>query len=193
MRAAILAILLLAGCSNNNPAPPPVQPPISGWTQFYGTAGSSNFDFPPAPGSVHYVVEPHAAVLGQTITLVFTISGSGTWGITDPTDTLPPHVHLLLWERGDNLSGQGDYETYREWCGRTDITNPGQYVLTCKIDPTQWTGVFGQTPSAALFQQLLNNLYGVGYTFGGNSFSGHGVYSASGSFHFQLISYTVNG
>lgn len=123
--------------------------------------------------------------------MVFQISGSGTWGVTDKTDTLPPKVTLFLWENGDTGSGQGVYETYREWCGRAVITNPGTYTVSCVLNAGNWTGVFGQTPSAAAFQQLLNNLYAVGFTFGGASYAGHGLYSATGSFAFKLISYTV--
>lgn len=187
--------LLLGACSGggNNPPPPPVQPPISGWTQFFGSGFTPpSFDFPAAPGSAHYVVQPgKAQQLGQTLMAIFTISGSGSWGISDPSDTLPPTMHLFLWENGDNLSGAGAYETYREWCGRTEISNPGQYIVSCKLDPALWTGVFGQTPSAGAFQHLLNNIYGVGFTFGGASFSGHGVYSASGTMHFQLDAFSI--
>lgn len=199
----IALALLLCACGGGGNTPPPstgYQPPLSGWTQVFGTAAVDaigSFDFPHAPGSSQYVVHPAITVqLGQTVTLVFSISGSGTWGINDPTDTLPPHVHLFLWEKGDPLCQIGQetncpYETYREWCGSVDISTPGQYTLSCKLDPTLWTGVFGKTPSADAFQQLLNNLYGLGFTFGGASFAGHGVYSAMGSFHFALIDYTV--
>ncbi len=193
IHSAIFIALLVAACSNNNPPPPPpIQPPISGWTAFFGSAVPvPSFDFPAAPGSIQYVVQPGTAQLGQTISMTFQILGSGALGVTDPADTLPPTVHLVLWENGDNLTGQGAYETYREWCGRADITNPGQYTVSCKLDPSLWTGVFGQTPSSAAFQQLLNNLYAIGFTFGGASFYGHGDYSASGTMHFQLVSYIV--
>lgn len=196
MRKLLLIALLLAGCSGGGgSSPPPTPPSIGGWTQFYGSGVSidstGSFNIPPAPGSVQYVAKSGSAKLGQTVTLKFQITGSGTWGITDPTDTLPPKVTLLLWENGDPGTGQGVYETYREWCGRTVITTPGSYTVSCVLNPANWTGVFGQTSSAAAFQQLLNNLYGVGFTFGGNSYSGHGVYSATGSFHFTLDSYTI--
>lgn len=193
----LLASLLLAACnSGGGSSSVSDQVPISGWTQFYGyyvgIDATGSFNFPNSTGSVHYIVEPHAATLGQTVTLKFQISGSGTWGISDaPSEGPPPTLHLFLWERGDDGTGQGVMETYREWCGRIDITSPGTYTATCVLNASNWTGVFGQTPSAANFQQLLNNLYGVGFTFGGQYFAGHGVYSDTGSFHFALISYTI--
>lgn len=198
MRNCFVGLLLfLAGCGGGSSSPVPSQPPIGpSWTALYGAAiaidSTGSFNFPGAPG-VHYVVKPAPTVqLGQTITLKFQISGSGTWGFDSQTPEGPPAtVHLFLWERGDDGSGQGVMETYREWAGRTDISNPGTYTVSVKVDPANWTGVFGQTPTAALFQQLLNNLYGVGFTFGGGSFAGHGLYSATGSFHFTLIGYTI--
>lgn len=195
-KGLLLAVLLLASCKSGGNAPPLPSdsgPTLTGWTQLYGSGASgASFTFPASPGSVQYVVEPPPKVqLGQTITMVFNIGGSGTWGITDKTDGPPPTIHLLLWEKGDDGTGQGVYETYREWCGRTVITMPGQYTVSCVVSPSNFTGVFGKTPSAAAFQQLLNNLYAVGFTFGGSSFAGHGLYSASGALAFQLISYSV--
>lgn len=190
--------LLVAGCSGGGSSPPPNpwQPPIgSSWTQFFGSGvnidSTGSFDIPASPGSVHYVARPATATLGQTVTLKFQITGSGTWGISDTTDSLPPTIHLFLWERGDDGSGQGAYEFYRLWAGKTDIANPGVYQISVKLDPTLWLGVFAHNPTAAQFQQLLGNLYGVGFTFGGASFDGHGIYSATGLFHFTLISYTI--
>lgn len=197
MRKILLIALLLAGCgSGGGGGSSSAQPPIGpSWTALYGAnidASSGSFNFPGAPG-IHYVAKPAPAVkLGQTITLTFQISGSGTWGFDSQTPEGPPAtIHLFLWERGDDGTGSGAMETYREWCGRTDISNPATYTVKCVVNPTNWTGVFGQTPSPALFQQLLNNLYGVGFTFGGGSFAGHGLYSATGSFRFNLVSYTI--
>lgn len=191
--------LLLAACGGggSSPSPPSVQPSISGWTQFFGSnvvVQGGSFDFPATPGSVHYIVEPAHPLLGQTIVLIFQITGNGTL-MPDPSDvssvdTLPATLHLFLWEKGDNLTGQGAYETYREWSART-VIGPGTFTVSAQLDPSQWTGVFGQTPSAAAFQQLLNNCYGVGFTFGGASFAGHGLYSANGSLHFQLMAFSI--
>lgn len=195
----LLLAVLLSGCGGgSSPSPPPnYQPPISGWTQFFGNGvviANDGFDFPATPGSVHYIVGPGAPKLGQTITLTFQITGNGTL-LPDPNDasapdTPPATIHLFLWENGDNLSGQGAYESYREWSART-VIGPGTFTISAKLDPTQWTGVFGQTPSAAAFQQLLNNFYGIGFTFGGASFAGHGLVSANGQLHFQVLGFTV--
>jgi hypothetical protein len=43
--------------------------------------------------------------------------------------------------------------------------------------------------STAAFQGLLSNLFGAGFTFGGQYFAGHGIYLSSGSATFKINSF----
>ncbi|MGA9892667.1 MAG: hypothetical protein WBQ55_09980 [Xanthobacteraceae bacterium] len=202
--AAILLVVfasMLAACSNQQPNN--YQPPISGWTQEWGgndgaavpsfVTAAPNFSFPAAPHGVHYVVEPPPAgiALGKTITMSFTLTGTGTLMPSDTTDTPPATVGLYLNQSGDNFSGHGASAEERLWCGRISVPAAGSYTTSCVLDPTKWTGVYGANPTAAQFQQLLSNLYAVGFSFGGQYFAGHGVYVTNGTVSFTFNSYTI--
>jgi hypothetical protein len=190
---ALLLPLFLTACGGgNNPSPPPS--PSSGWTFEYSSNVSnpcSDFDFPSRDGA-HYcvngAVKPKA---GQTITMSFTISGSGTLAVVDPNDTLPATIHLFMQRAGDDLSCIGQFQQYRYWAARTVLAGPNTYTVTAPVTPSQWTDCYGKPGSdlPAQFQAVLNNLSGVGYTFGGKSFAGHGVYATGGSVHFKLNTY----
>jgi hypothetical protein len=190
---------LLCGCGDGN-SPSNNQPPISGWTAFFSSGvnqSGGSFDFPAAPGHINYMVEPPPGKVasGQTITMTFTISGTGTLlppPATNPQnqDIPPATVSLFLWQKGDDLSGVGQYVSYRCFAGRISIPTPGTYTTSAVLDPTQWIDVYGK-PTAAQFQGVLDNLYGLGFTLSGQYFAGHGVYVANGSAHFTLQSYQI--
>ena len=53
-----------------------------------------------------------------------------------------------------------------------------------------WTNCYGQHDTSG-FAGALENTMGIGFTFGGRNFFGHGVYLTSGSATFKVNSYTV--
>ena len=182
--------LFLGACGHSGPTP--YKPPVvtQGWTAYAGSVNGScdNFIF----GEPHYCINSALPVkLGQTITMTFTTSGSGS--LYPSSDSPPPRIALFLWRRGDNLSCAGAMQQYRYWSiQRQEIIVGQTQTITMKIDPDQWTDCYGQSGSAnpAAFAAVLNDLYAVGYTFGGNSFAGHGV-SAIGNVQFKLNKFEI--
>jgi hypothetical protein len=153
--------------------------------------GSRCDDFEWSNGSAHYCSKKMPVRMGQTITLTFTLTGD-VYPI-EAADSPPAALRLFLWRAGDNMTCAGDYQQFRFWTGKVDLT-PGTHMISAKVDPALWTDCYGQPGSVkpALFQALLNNIAGVGYTFGGQSFAGHGVAKREGgSAHFTVNSFTV--
>lgn len=188
--AIALIALLLAACNDDNPAPP-APPSYSYWTFVYSSNVSGacdDFDFPQQDGA-HYCVKALHASLGQSITMSFTITGDGT--LVPPGDSPPGTTRLFLWRRGDNMTGAGQYQQYRYWSTSTNLS-PGSHTVTISLSPENWTDVYGQSGSAnpGAFSAALSDLQGIGYTFGGRDFAGHGDY-AQGVVHFHLDQYMV--
>ncbi len=131
--------LLLAACNESSSPTPPVPPappvPFSEWDITYSTGtpptmakqpdGTFTVDIPQDPGSIHYVTTT-APALGAAITLTFGIQGTGTVIPIPTADTPPAMIRLYMQRKGDNMSGQGQYEFYRWWSSaHVAITNPG--------------------------------------------------------------------
>jgi hypothetical protein len=62
-------------------------------------------------------------------------------------------------------------------------------TLTSVLDPSICT-CYGEHDTNG-FAEALENAMGIGITFGGQNFFGHGVYLTSGSATFKVNSYTV--
>jgi hypothetical protein len=110
----------------------------------------------------------------------------------------PAHVHLLLQEKGDDLSGKNGKQYFR-WFSNSVAYRlaPGAVRLKASLtDLSQWTSVFGEKANASAgatvgFRQAMANLGNVGFSFGGGCFYGHGVGLSSGSAQFALTSYMI--
>ena len=192
----LCAAVLVNACSGGNP---PV-PPATGWVNFAKNAFTPlghtfTIGTNPIPG---YVTEPPLAPLlqGKTITLNYTINGNGPYTIVDPSDVPPASITLFIWEKGDTLSSTTPgYQYYRWWCPtRAVLVSGANQTLSCVIGG-QWTNVVGQAANGADpnapsgFAQALANAQGVGFTFGGGYFYGHGA--TDGSTTFTINNFTV--
>jgi hypothetical protein len=195
----IMLSLVLACCGKPDPYQ---QPKISAgdWKIFFSTempptmpttGGLPYLDFPAAPGSVHYIVQAPVSkmVQGQTIIMSFAIEGAG---VIVPTEGDPPaRVRLFLWQKDDDLTK----EFYRWWSIANVALQHGEFILSAKIAPDQWSSVFGKFGNSSLdatagFDAAVNNLYAYGFTFGG-MFAGHGDYLTTGNARFVLKSFKV--
>lgn len=178
------------------PAPSP-----TGWMFFYSpgmTGDASDFNFPAVDG-VHYVGKATGGPLkpGATITMNFTISGTGTFAAMDPGEGPPCHVDLYFQHVNDDLSGQGPAQFYR-WFSKAQAKPlaPGSFSITTTLDVANFVPVGGNLSSGGItpdagFADCLANAAFVGYTFGGQYFAGHGVAVTGGTMHFHLDNYTI--
>lgn len=202
---AVFALLFLTAC-NDSGGSPPAPPPASQWTISYseGTpptltpqpGGGYSVLIPPAPGSIHYVSRTTSPLpAGATIRLSFLLTGTGIALPKAGTDTPPATVRLYFQRTGDDLSGRGQFEFFRWWSKPINIAGDGSYNIAAALAPSEWTSVYGRAgndPAAGtLFQDALNNAGQVGFTFGGQSFAGHGVTATNADLTFFLQAYTV--
>jgi hypothetical protein len=158
------------------------------------TISSGAFTFP-GPGGVagyFYTQPPATMAQGQTVTLVYSIDGSTPeWGVSDPVDGPPATMHLFLWRRGDDLSCNGVMASYRFWAPSGVTLKLGDdQTLSSVLDPSVWTNCYGQHNTSG-FVEALENAMGIGFTFGGQKFFGHGVYLSGGNATFKVNNFTV--
>jgi hypothetical protein len=214
----IFGLLLLAACNDSgSPAPRPRSTVVSmdaqAWAILYSPGmpahpspretGGWYFDFPSAPGSVHYVTATVNMTASKSVSASIEITTAGTPTFEyalDANNTCvnPAHVRFLLQEKGDDLSGAGGKQFYRWWSinAAYELT-PGLTTLTAQVsDLSQWLSVFGERADASAaatagFKQAMNNLGAVGFSFGGGCFYGHGVRVSGGGARFAVTSYAV--
>jgi hypothetical protein len=211
MRKLFLACLLMTGCATRSPDKITVPQDsvylrANGWVALYGsgvklapTAKGCSFDFPPPPGHVNYVMTPYAASKShKTMRITFKItalSGSPQFvSIEQGCGNQPADFRLLLERQGDTLSSTQEF--FRWWSNpdHVKLVADGQlHTLTVPLIPERWSSVFGkfgsQVPSE--FNTGLQNLAGVGITFGGGCFFGHGVHVTDGKARFELIDFRI--
>lgn len=213
----LCSVLALGGCGGSSGNPTPPTPSVGQWVDFGGNEPSINqgatpsFDFPGPPGwfqsqqiaGYFYTQLPAVPKAGQTLTINYSVDGSNPIWVQAPssqpggTDLNPPTIHLFIWRRADDLAcdqqtapGQGGFADYRLFAGRTPLVLGDNQTISIPLDNLHWTGCYGKPPLN--IQDELNNLLGVGVTFGGQSFAGHGVYLSGGSAKFKINSFGVN-
>jgi hypothetical protein len=172
--------------------------PIAGqWLDFGGnepaiSGGAFTFPGPSGVAGYFYTKPPATIAQGGTVTLVYSIEGSTpVWGVSDPNDVPPATMHLFLWRSGDDLSCNDAMASYRFWAASGVTLKLGDnQTLTSVLDPSVWTNCYGQHDTSG-FAGALANAMGIGFTFGGQNFAGHGVYLSRGSATFKVNSYTV--
>ena len=165
--------------------------------------GGWYFDFPSAPGSVHYVTAAVNMIASRSVSASIEITTTGTPTFeyaleANNTCVTPAHVRFLLQEKGDDLTGAGGKQYYR-WFSISAAYElaAGSTTLTAQLsDLSQWLSVFGERADASAaatagFKQAMNNLGAVGFSFGGGCFYGHGVRVSGGGARFAVTSYAV--
>lgn len=185
---------------NRNKGNEPSKPVLSDQFNFQYSTGVSDtpyqFNFPLAPGSVHYVAKTAPGPLSTMgrLSLKFKLDGGGTLVPTEQADVAPDaKVRLYFQRAGDTMSGAGEYEFYRWWSVPSVVlTSPGEYTITVDFKPENWTSVFGKDGNASngLFETALENVQAVGFTFGG-MFAGHGVFATTPDVKFTITQFMV--
>lgn len=151
------------------------------------------FTFPSLPQTVNYL---HHASLSTTLAGSLVIQFRVTQA---------PDARFVNWEHSEQ--GCGSYVTpfifaYRNdmqgefsrwWAGgyRT-LLRSGDFSVTVPIDPSAWSSVYGKFGNdyPTEFANAMQNVSGLGVTFGGCSFYGHGV-ASEGAADFALLRYEV--
>jgi len=204
-----LIALLLTGCSQGNIISNTlntlegkqngvgINPSQGQWLNYaYAATSVLGNSFPINNNALGYVYTSPPATFksGATITLVYTVTGNPNYSIADNnppgTDPLPASITLFAWGKGDDLKCDGQFVNYRMWFPARGPLTPGTHTLTGKIDGNLWTNCYG-TVNVNGFSALLNNLLGVGFTFGGANFYGHGVTNSNSGVQFTINSFTV--
>jgi hypothetical protein len=182
------------------PAPNNVDMDAAHWNIMYGsgmplhpTASETGWqiDMPAAPGSVHYIEVPFKAtenLSGKTLTITFrVVSNEPLYNADVETgESGPPSFHLFIEHLNDDFTNQ----YYRWWCdsgGYSLGTQDNETItISCPLTYTSWSSVYGVVDQTQ-FTGTLNNLGGVGVTYGGTGGWGHGVNLLGGSAQFQVI------
>lgn len=201
-------ILLLAGCATQlnkiivQPDTVSLMPAawVISWspgmpTHPASSGGSWSFDFPVSDG-VHYVMVPYTASKPhKTLTITFRvtpISGNPKFvSVNQCPGGMPAGFRPMLERQGDALLASQEF--YRWWSafGYFNLVADGQvHTITVPLTPNRWTSVFGKT-STTEFATSMDNLMGVGMTFGGGCAYGHGVWVTGGKARFELINYQI--
>lgn len=203
---AALAFLLLAGCNNPIVSNPFSKTPvwklesrdsdISNILQVNGN--QTSFTWPAAPTSVGYLTK---AVNGLQVgvSMNFTVSAADSVVFDYRTEAdnkcgtgSPGTIRLYFQRKGDNWTGQGEFQHYRYWAvsnGSWTKLEDGTYTITAMLDPAQWTDVYGKKGSdfPDAFQAAVKNAERFGVTFGGGCFFGHGVFVTGGTAKFTIL------
>ena len=155
-------------------------------------SGAFTFPGPSGVAGYFYTKPPATIARDQTVTLVYSIDGSTlVWGVSDTNDMPPATMHLFLWRSGDDLSCNGAMASYRFWAPSGVTLKLGDsQTLTSVLDPSVWTNCYGDHDTSG-FAGALENAMGIGFTFGGQRFFGHGIYLSSGNATFKVNRYTV--
>jgi hypothetical protein len=187
---------LLGSC---DPEKPPPKPYPGQWIN-YGSSeppiNGNSFNFPTDSNHVagYFITSPPQVAPGLLVTLNYDITGfNPVWQQhVQPDgshDDPPASLTLFLWRQGDTLLG--DKASYRFWYPQRNLLQLGQgQVLSGRLDSNVWTNVAGLHDPNGFLLALQNNL-GLGFTFGGAKFYGHGVYLSSGNATFKINSFTV--
>jgi len=149
----------------------------AGWA-FSFPSGSNCMGKSGCPG-VHYVTTKYTTPLPADSTLIISFKVEATsdtvfnfklkWDNT--CDGPPASAHAMLERADDDLHGANN----RFWSNPIALRlGNGEYTMTIKLSPDQWTNVEGErSPSG--FAETLEHMGNIGLTFGGGCFFGHGV------------------
>ena len=141
-----------------------------------------HFEFPQAPGSVHYVTFRHGSLAGKSrIVMRYRIEAATGVRIVPRSSPASPSILTLYFQRaGDTWRGRGPFEAFR-WYATFASQMPivqGEHVIVAPLN-ANWTAV--QTSSArtnpAAFRDAIANADQVGFVLGGGDGFGHGVYA----------------
>lgn len=154
------------------------------------------FDFPGpdrANGHVHYVTTPAPLLEGaRRITLRYRIDAAPGVRFVQQESLAPTGTLSLYFQRmGDRWTARTPHHRWYSPSARLMPLRPGTHTVSISL-AEPWTAMMGGTshtlPEA--FQAALAQPGEIGFTFGGDSGLGHGVY-ATGPARFTVLDFRV--
>jgi hypothetical protein len=144
--------------------------------------GGWYFDFPRAPGSVHYVTFRHGSLAGKSrIVMRYRVEMAPGVVLSPPSAPTGPSILTLYFQRrGDTWSGRGRYEAYR-WYATFSSHMPitaGNHEISAPLNG-HWTAVFNSSARSNPrgFRDAIVDADQVGFVLGGGDGYGHGVFA----------------
>jgi hypothetical protein len=135
-------------------------------------------------GHAHYITVPVNGLAGKSM-LKMTVRlemDEGTKLVPVKSPNAPSLLTMYFQQRGDNWSGTGPFETYRQFASfatRVDL-KAGVYTFEVSLS-SNWTAIQGSSKlnNPAGFQAAMDNACRVGFVLGGGDGLGHGVYATA--------------
>jgi hypothetical protein len=152
-----------------------------------------SFTFPTAAPGVHYVTRKAPQLSPEaTLRLRYRIDAEAGVSFVPTSDSAAPSIGptLYLQREGDDWSGAGTYDGYRWWA---TFASPmpivtGEHEIVVPLSGP-WTSVEGHS-GPEVFEEAIRHAGRFGFTFGGGTGFGHGVY-ATGPARFTLLEMNV--
>ena len=150
----------------------------------------------PGRDGLHYVTTRYGSLRGKTvIRMRYRVEAEPGARIVPSSDPALPSIGpTLFFQRcNDNMSGTGPYEAYRWWAtfAAPMPVEPGEHVVEASLSG-RWTAVMTSTRDSNPdgFIAAANDACRVGFTMGGGTGYGHGVY-AEGAARLVVTSFEV--
>jgi hypothetical protein len=212
MNRLVLALLLLALAPKPPHGPTSLSLAARVWDTTHPTGvvlqndpdGALALDFPQAPDSQNYLynVKPPRNLFSGATSLTYTMSlvvtGTPIFNfMTEPGNTCPtpPASARPFFLANNDWSG----EFGRWWSNPSAYTlsaDSAPVVLTVPLTPDRWSSVYGRfgnedATTLVGWNDAISHVTGIGLTFGGGCFFGHGVNVSGGTARFRLEGLTV--
>jgi len=204
-----MAMASISACSNDSSHSPPkpveaslgwsIGPTINGINYSPGSSPTLTGDsFPLGPNThVHYVTRPTGPLSSASeITLTYRLDlpqGASVLPSTNPLPGAPALITLYFQRSGDDWSGVGPFETYRWWATfATQPLEPGEHTVSAKM-AGNWSAVMNsdRSKNPAAFEDAMAHAARVGFTLGGGTGYGHGVFATAPA-TFTILKFEVN-
>ena len=168
-----------------------------------GPGGIASLGFTNVPNTALLVTD-HGSYKGQllgdmrnkTITADFTIADASAftyYGQETPSNPCGTPANVRFYFATDN-SGGFAYTHYWWSNPASQVLNNGEFTLTAKVEPAEWSDWNGQAGTVAVdgFNDAATNVTIIGLSFGGGCFFENGVGTTDGTGTFTLNSFSAS-
>jgi hypothetical protein len=190
-----------------DPAPAPAPAPLHDYTGALWTPGPNingvqyspnaspsvgGVTFP-TNGEIDYVTTPAAGALpyGGKVRFRFRLHGGPLIGSTGSHSS---GLFLHFQQAGDNWTGQGAYNCYRQWSNEpvflSGVTGPQEFEIEVPLTENHWGGVLSGCAQGQ-FQAALAGVAQIGWTHLDDQSKGHGNKTSVPGTRIEVLEYKV--